>query len=224
MCTITFIACIIELTNCKPLEIPIMKLSNTIKIPAIMVMLLTGYGATAQTADKKADEWVKSKTWAPNLKINVYADINSTEFKHQYEANKATWDKAFAFLADSAKLASLAPGMYSIEGKKAYASITLAPSKAPDVAKWESHRKYIDLQYIIRGAEKIEVAPVTSATVTEPYDEKKDSAHYTANGKYYTATPAEFYLFFPSEAHRPNIKVDGFDVVKKLVIKIMYSN
>jgi len=199
-----------------------MKLFNKIKMSAIVVLLLTSYGAMAQTADKKADAWVKSKTWAPNLKINLYADVNSAEFKHQYESNKATWDKVFAFLADSAKLASLPAGMYPIDGKNAYASITEAPSKTEATAKWEAHRKYIDLQYVIRGEEKIGVAPLASAAVTEPYDEKKDSAHYTADGKYYTATPAEFYLFFPSDAHRPNLKVDGFDVVKKLVIKIMY--
>ncbi len=189
-----------------------------------MILLLTSYGAMAQTADKNPDAWVKSKIWAPNLKINIYADVNSAEFKHQYENNKATWDKVFAFLADSAKLASLPGGTYPIEDKNAYAIITEAPSKTPEAAKWEAHRKYIDLQYVINGEEKIGVAPLASATVTEPYDEKKDSAHYTADGKYYTATPAEFYLFFPSDAHRPNLKVDGFDVVKKLVIKIMLVN
>jgi biofilm protein TabA len=199
-----------------------MKFFNKIKISAIMILLLTSYGAMAQTDDKNPDVWVKSKTWAPNLKINIYADVNSAEFKHQYENNKTTWDKVFAFLADSAKLASLPAGTYPIEDKNAYAIITEAPSKTPEAAKWEAHRKYIDLQYVIRGEEKIGVAPLGSATVTEPYDEKKDSAHYTADGKYYTATPSEFYLFFPSDAHRPNLKVDGFDVVKKLVIKIMY--
>lgn len=201
-----------------------MKLSNKVKIQAIIILLLTSYGVMAQTADRKANAWVKRKTWAPNLKINIYADVNSAEFKRQYESNKATWDKVFAFLADSTKLASLPAGMYPIDGKNAYASITEAPSKTPEAAKWEAHRKYIDLQYVIKGEEKIGVAPLASATVTEPYDEKKDSAHYTADGKYYTATPAEFYLFFPSEAHRPNLKVDGFDTVKKMVIKINFVN
>jgi biofilm protein TabA len=68
------------------------------------------------------------------------------------------------------------------------------------------------------------VAPLDSATVTEPYNEAKDAAHYTAGGKYYIATPVEFYLFFPAQAHRPNLGVPGYDVVKKLVIKIKYFN
>jgi beta-galactosidase beta subunit len=32
--------------------------------------------------------------------------------------------------------------------------------------------------------------------------------------------PGTFFLFFPTDAHRPGIKVEGNDVVKKLVIKI----
>jgi YhcH/YjgK/YiaL family protein len=168
------------------------------------------------------DRWVKSKVWADGLKINVYHEVDATEFKKQYEANKATWDKVFKFLGDSSKLATLAPGKYPIDGKNAYASITYAPSKTFETSKWESHRKYIDLQYVINGEEKIGVVPISKAVVTEPYDEAKDVAHYSSDGTYYTATPGEFFLFFPADVHRPNIKVDGYDNVKKLVIKIIY--
>jgi biofilm protein TabA len=79
---------------------------------------------------------------------------------------------------------------------------------------------------VIKGEEKIGVAPIGSATVIKPYDAAKDIANYTVEGKYYTASPDEFFLFFPGDAHRPNIKVTGYDTVKikKLVIKIRYIN
>jgi len=190
----------------------------------ILLLLCIGSIAFAQDNSKKAaDKWVSSKVWANGLKINVYPQINSAEFKQQYEANKATWDKAFAFLADKAKLDTLSPGMYPIDGKNAYASITYAPSKTFEASKWESHQKYIDLQYVISGKEKIEVMPVKLATVTEPYNEAKDAAHYSGDGTFYIATPDTFYLFFPDEAHRPNILFDGYPMVKKMVIKIKYT-
>jgi len=191
---------------------------------ALLVFIVISGSVSAQTDSvKKANKWVKSKVWAKNLMVNVYPDVNSVEFEHQYKANKEAWDKAFAFLSDKAMLDTLKPGNYPIDGKLAYASITDVPSKRDAAAKWESHRKYIDLQYVIRGAEKMEEMPITNATVIEPYKEAKDAAHYTGNGKFYTATPADFYLFFPSDVHRPNIKADGFDGnVKKLVIKISY--
>ena len=197
------------------------------KITPFIALMFVSHSLFAQTDSsskvKAANQWVKSKVWAKGLPINVYPDINSIEFKRQYEANKATWDKCFAFLADTAKLAKLAPGKYPIDGENAYASITDVPTRTPEVAKWESHRKYIDLQYVIRGEEKIGVTPIAAATVIVPYDDKKDGANYTADGKYYIATPSEFYLFFPSEVHKPNIKVDGYDTDKKLVIKIKYT-
>lgn len=201
-----------------------MKVLSKFKIAAVAcAFIFAGSKALAQSDSAKiAHKWVKSKVWAKGLNINVYHDINALEFYRQYNKSKDTWDKALAFLADSRKLDTLKPGMYPIDGKNAYASITEGPEKTEETAKWESHRKYIDLQYIIRGKEKIGVAPVATATVTTPYNEKKDGAGYTAVGKYYIATPAEFFLFFPSDAHRPNLHVDGYDTVKKIVIKIRY--
>ncbi len=178
--------------------------------------------AQGNTNSKEADQWVKSKVWADGLKINIYPEVDAAEFKKQYEINKTTWDKVIKFLGDSSKLASLAPGKYPIDGKNAYASITYAPSKIFEASKWESHRKYIDLQYVINGGEKIGVVPILKATVTEPYNEAKDVAHYSSDGAYYIATSKEFFLFFPADVHRPNIKVDGYENVKKLVIKIAY--
>ena len=202
-----------------------MKISWSLKTSVLLpVLIFIGANAIAQTDSvARAHHWVTSKVWAKDLKIKVYTDVNSMEFEHQYKANKAVWDKAFAFLADKARLDTLAPGSYPIDGKLVYASITDVPSKTNADAKWESHRKYIDLQYVIRGAEKMEVMPIAGSTVTEPYKEAGDAAHYSGNGKFYIATPAEFYLFFPSDVHRPNIKADDYDgKVKKLVIKISY--
>jgi YhcH/YjgK/YiaL family protein len=185
-------------------------------------MIFTSNLTKAQSNKEAADKWLKSKVWADGLKINIYPQVDAAEFKRQYETNKSTWDKVIKFLSDSNKLATLAPGKYPIDGKNAYASITYAPSKTFEVAKWESHRKYIDLQYVINGEEKIGVVPISKATVTEPYNEAKDVAHYSSDGTYYITTPKEFFLFFPADVHRPNIKVDGYDHVKKLVIKIAY--
>ena len=169
--------------------------------------------------EKSAAKFAHSKEWKNGLKLKVHSSVNNIVFAEQYHKNKAVWDKAFAFLRDS-DLLKLKPGKYVIDGDNAYATITEAPSKTFEQSAWESHRKYIDLQYVIKGKEKIGVAPVTTATVIKPYDETKDIANYTAEGTFYIAEPGTFFLFFPGDAHRPNIKVDGYDVVKKLVIKI----
>jgi YhcH/YjgK/YiaL family protein len=197
-----------------------------LKITWFLPLLLFCKAIYAQTDSsatvKSADKWVKSHIWAENLKMQPSPSINNVEFEKQYKANKAMWDKAFQFLGDS-KLATLPPGKYTIDGDNVYAMIVLGAPKKLEDAKWESHRKYIDLHYVISGKIKLGVAPVATAKVTEPYDESKDIAHYTAEGKYLIASPKEFFLFFPQDAHRPDIKVDGVDSLKKLVIKIKYK-
>ncbi|WP_295674853.1 YhcH/YjgK/YiaL family protein [uncultured Mucilaginibacter sp.] len=204
-----------------------MNLSNSNKVSLLFILMITGSLLFAQqpdaaTAVKKASKWVKSRVWAPELKIKPDKSVNSIEFKKQYESNKPLWDKVFSFLSDS-KLSTLAPGRYPVDGDNAYATISAGPPKNIDDVKWEAHQKYIDLHYVINGKVKLGVCPLSLAQLTEPYDDKKDAAHYNAEGKYYTATPQNFFLFFPTDVHRPDIKVKGFDTLKKLVIKIRYQ-
>lgn len=191
-------------------------------IALLAVFLLVAVIANAQQHEltaKSAKNWVKSRIWANDLKLKLSSSTNNLEFAKQYAANKAIWDKAFEFLRER-NLDQIAPGKYPIDGENVYASVTEGPSKEFDQSAWESHQNYIDLQYVIKGKEKIGVAPLDSLTVTKPYDPAKDGANYSGNGRYYIATPEEFFLFFPSDGHRPNIKVNGNDKVKKLVIKI----
>ena len=137
------------------------------------------------------------KEWGKGLNLNITPSVNKVEFATQYHQNKAVWDKAIAFLRDS-DLANLKPGKYVIDGDNTFATITEGPSKEFDKTAWESHRKYIDLQYVIQGKEKIGVAKLETATVTNPYDDKKDGANYTAEGQFFIAEPGTFYLFSPA--------------------------
>lgn len=124
----------------------------------------------------------KKKEWAGGLPLVPYRSVNVKEFARQYKLNKLYWDKAFAFIKKN-DLVTLPKGKYPIDGDYVYATITEDPSKDFEKTIWESHRKYIDLQYIITGEEIIGIYPVAKATVTKEYDEKKDLANYAAEGK-----------------------------------------
>jgi biofilm protein TabA len=190
----------------------------------ILLLMLAGltYGASAQTMSKvDAEKWFKAHNYLNGGKIVPHESTDVVVFAQQYAKNKDQWDKAFAYLKNT-DLDKIAPGKYPIEGSDLVANITETPTKDFAATQWESHRKVIDLQYVIQGAEKMSVFPVAKAKVTQPYDETKDVARYEAEGTIYTAIPGTFFLFFPSDAHRPSIKVDGVDKDKKLVIKIKY--
>lgn len=191
-----------------------------------MLAGLLGCGTAHKAADsseQSAEQWFEGKQWGKGLSLKVYPSVNKEAFYEQYHKSPELWEKAFAYLKKT-DLEAIQPGKYPIQGDSLFATVTEGPDKEFDKTGWESHRKYIDLQYIIRGKEKMGVAPVASAQVIKPYDEKKDVANYTAEGVYYTAAPGTYFLFFPSEAHRPSIKVEGYDVVKKIVLKIRVAD
>lgn len=170
-------------------------------------------------AVNKSNSWFKKQNISQGLMPIPAPEINKDEFEKQYTANKAVWDKAFEWMK-SQDLNTLAVGKYPIDGDNAFASITEIVDKPFENTNWESHKKYIDLQYIIRGEEKIGIASSAGAIVINPYTDAKDVMNYKIDGaKILTANPKAFYLFFPADAHRPSIKVNE-EKVKKLVIKI----
>ncbi len=195
----------------------------------LMGLTCTIPSVTAQTSSnnkwnaQKASKWYMQKEWQKGLALKPHESTDEVAFATQYHKNKEAWVKAFDFLRTQ-NLDTLSKGKYTINGDKVFATVTEGPNKDFDKTNWESHRKYIDLQYVIKGKEKIGVAPLATATVTKPYDESKDAANYSAEGKYYVAEPGTFFLFFPADVHRPNIKVDGYNIVKKIVIKIQVTD
>jgi biofilm protein TabA len=178
---------------------------------------------SAQSTDNwsahKAKKWFKKKEWLNGLSITPHSSIDKVQFAKQYYLNKAAWDKAFAYLKNT-DLKNLTTGRREIDGDNVYASVTEAPTKDYDKTAFESHRKYIDLQLVITGEENMAKAPLSSVAVSKPYNEATDLANYTGEGKIYTVPAGTFMLFFPTEAHRPNITPGGNKVVKKIVIKI----
>src|SRR5215212_8148883 len=118
----------------------------------------------------KAKKWFKKKEWLGGLNLAPHKTVDVVEFAKQYHANKIYWDKAFAFLKEQ-DLNALSKGKHAIDGENVFATIQEAATKDFDSTKWESHRKYIDLQYVVSGEERMGVCPVTKATVSKPYDE-----------------------------------------------------
>lgn len=174
-----------------------------------------------QVVSKEAiNKWVHKKEWANGLALDLHSSVNRKSFYEAYHTNKKLWDAAFLFLKEQ-NLTEIKPGLYPIEGEQVFARVTEDSSKNKEAVKWESHKNYVDLQYIIKGKEIIGVADAAKATITKPYT--VDIINYNADGKYYTTEPNKFFLFFPNDAHRPTIKADGYDMVKKIVIKIQIA-
>jgi biofilm protein TabA len=200
-------------------------MKKEILLLSLFLLLLGVLEASAQNnpsevlSAKQVKKWYKKKEWLNGLQLKPHKTVNEQEFAHQYQVNKSYWDKAFAFLKNQ-DLNTIVKGRYPIDGDNVYATVTIDSTKNLEKANWESHRKYIDVQYVISGEEKIGVSPIAEAKVTNEYNDKKEVANYTAQGKFYSATPGTFFIFFPSDVHRPGITPGGNKPVKKIVIKV----
>lgn len=189
-----------------------------------LVISFFGFSGLAQMTNtkwttSKAKKWFKKREYLSGLQATPHPSIDKVQFAQQYHLNRAFWDKAFAFLKQN-DLKTLSTGRHEIDGDNVFASVTEAPSKDYDKTTFESHRKYIDLQMVISGEENMGKATLSSLTVSKPYIESNDVANYTGDGKIYSVPEGTFMLFFPADAHRPNITPGGNKVVKKIVIKI----
>ena len=87
---------------------------------------------------------------------------------------------------------------------------------------FESHRKYIDIQYIFEGSEIMEVENINKLQITQEYNESLDFAKYEqkSNSSTLIINENELAIFYPNDAHMPCIKVDNNQKIIKAVFKI----
>ena len=174
-------------------------MKRILSLSVVLFLFSTGMNATAQSAYEEltmptAKRWFTKKEWLGKLQLEPHKSINKLEFARQYQVNKVYWDKAFAFFKEQ-YLQTLANGRYPIDGENVFAIVTQNPTKDYDSTKWESHRRYTDLHYVISGEEKIGIYPITKLAVSKPYDASKDIANYSGEGKIYSAVPGVFFSF-----------------------------
>jgi len=111
-------------------------------------------------------------------------------------------------------------GKYEIESDEIFAIIQDYNTKPLIEGKFEAHKKYIDIQYIIKGVEKMGYVNINKLKPSVEYDEEKDIMFFEGGGDFLTVDEGFFAIFMPEDAHMPGIKSKTSEYVKKAVIKI----
>ncbi len=129
------------------------------------------------------------------------------------------FEKALRYLAET-DFSRCAPGRVDLDGNALYAVISEYTTKPVSDASWETHRKYIDLQYLAAGREQIAVADLQALTPAADYDETKDCQFFRGSGWNLPLNGGTFAVFFPHDAHMPGIADGAPAMVRKVVVKI----
>ena len=149
----------------------------------------------------------------------IFDNIKNCEM---YYGVNEKFKKAFEFIKKAVE-ENFEVGVYEIDGKEIYASVQNYDSKLMETCLFEGHEKYIDIQYIVSGAEYVEVTDIAKAQPITEYNEEKDVQFYQAKETVWKGvwTANDYGIFFPHDIHRPGMRVDGISApAKKILVKI----
>lgn len=113
----------------------------------------------------------------------------------------------------------------TVDGDNIFINLSTYTNKNVDECLFESHKKYIDIQFVLRGSEIIDVCDTENLTFTDNRLDTDDIAFFENTDTFSRALLTEglFVVLFPGEAHRPCVAPDGKGVkVRKAVAKIIY--
>ena len=86
--------------------------------------------------------------------------------------------------------------------------------------KLEAHQNYIDVQYMVAGAEQMEWVNIRNLEIDTPYDAEKDIAFYKGDGASIKVQPGMFYIVFPEDGHKPCGHIEKETSYRKIVLKL----
>ncbi|MFA6988653.1 MAG: YhcH/YjgK/YiaL family protein [Candidatus Gastranaerophilaceae bacterium] len=111
-------------------------------------------------------------------------------------------------------------GKYEIKKEDIFIIVQDYDTKSSELGKWEAHRDYIDIQFIIKGREKIGFSNIADFSPVIEYDKEKDIIFLEGEGNFVVLNQGYFAIFTPEDAHMPGLLVEKPEYVKKAVVKI----
>lgn len=136
-----------------------------------------------------------------------------------YYSCHPAFKKAFEFL--NGKLDELSNGRHEIDGQNIYAIVNDMTLRPEGAGVYEAHRKYIDIQYILKSSETIEYSNLDKLIPTTEYDDNGDAQLYAGKGSPINLDEGCFAVFFPQDGHMPGILPKcGSANSKKIIVKV----
>jgi biofilm protein TabA len=150
----------------------------------------------------------------------IVSDINDLG---RYACISGVFARAIAWISD-AGWRDLADGRHVIDGDRVYALLMTIPTSNESGLRYESHRRYADIQVGMGGNEWIFACPAKDLPLETEYSHERDIAFYKniLNGNEHRIDLASgtAAIFFPEDAHKPCVAPGEPGTVRKLVVKV----
>ncbi len=146
----------------------------------------------------------------------IYDTLQNASHYHTLSPRFAA---AFRFLA-SPESRKLDPGKHTVDGQEIFAIVQEYQTEPADGRFWETHQRYIDIQFMLSGTERMGYSPAERMKVIEPYDPIKDFTKLAGDGQFIEVPAGHFTIFFPHDAHMGGVSIAGPERVRKIVVKV----
>lgn len=109
-----------------------------------------------------------------------------------------------------------------IEGERMYANLQIYNPKDWSKLTFEGHKKYIDIQCLFAGEEKILHAGIQRITKMGEYFDDKDY-HFSEVDRYseILITSGDACVLYPTDMHAPCMLAENNSEIKKVVVKVL---
>ena len=147
--------------------------------------------------------------------------VCTIEHLARYESVHPRFAKAIAFLKDT-NFSAMEVGKIEIDGSDLYALVQRYETVNESEKKWESHEKYMDIQYVASGSEILGWAAKGTLTTNTEYNQDKDIIFYQDSSVYSPVLleAGSLAILMPEDLHKPGCIAGKPEAVTKIVIKI----
>ena len=127
--------------------------------------------------------------------------------------------KCFEY-AKNHDLLSYEKGSHEIEGDNLFVNIVEYETTTPENRFWVAHKKYLDLHFMLKGPEQIDVNFIDNMEQKEFVDKDDFLPLEGEANSHVVLTEGDFLLCYPKDAHRTAVQVNTPAVIKKAIFKI----
>ena len=124
------------------------------------------------------------------------------------------------------KILSLVNGSYDVGYNNIKMNLGKYFTKSENEKFWESHKKYLDVQIMINGTEKVAINDIRDMEV-KSFDEEKDLTILEGDKAFdIIMKTGDVLVFFPNDVHKPELNVsenDDSGNMRKIVTKVVFK-
>lgn len=145
--------------------------------------------------------------------------VDKIENANLYKGIHPGIEKALNYI-ENTNFKELPLGKHNIEDQDVFVIFKEYRTKQVAGNLLESHRQYIDVQFIVEGVEQMGVALHTGQSPKKAYDASDDYMLFDVPFDLITVKKGMFAIFFPDDIHMPDLTAGEPSTVKKAVIKV----